>query len=130
MRKPTISLLKKKLWTVFSKFIRERDKYICFTCGRKGEGVGMHAGHFISKSIGGVALYFNEKNVNAQCYNCNINQSGNIWAYGQKLGKETVDELYGIKNQINKWTIQDYTIQDYEDKITEYNQKLKDLQKL
>ena len=42
------------------------------------------------------------------CYNCNINLGGNQYAYGVKLGKEKVDELYTIKNQINKWTEQDY----------------------
>ncbi len=107
--KQKISVLKRKLWETFSKYIRERDKYTCFTCGRKGEGSGMHAGHFISKAIGGVELFFHEENVHAQCYNCNINLGGNQWIYGQRLGKETVDKLYEIKNKvISKWTEDDY----------------------
>lgn len=119
MKKKSISTLKKKLWTLFSQYIRQRDKYICFTCGRKGEGSGMHAGHFISKSVGGIALYFHEDNVHAQCYNCNINLGGHQWEYGVRLGKEKVDELYKIKNQINKWTIE-----DYEKKIEYYKSKI------
>jgi len=105
---PSISKLKKKLWTEFSLYIRNRDKWTCFTCGRKAEGSGLHAGHFISKSVGGISLYFHEDNVNAQCYNCNINLSGNIWEYGQRLGPEKVERLYKIKNEVAKWTVEDY----------------------
>lgn len=79
----------------------------------------MHAGHFISKSVGGLALYFHEENVNAQCYNCNINLSGNIWEYGQRLGPEKVAELYKLKNETWKWGIY-----EYERKIEEYKEKL------
>lgn len=106
--KSSISKLKKKLWIVFSKWIKKRDKNICFTCGRFAEGSGMHSGHFITKSVGGIALYFHEDNVHAQCYNCNINLSGNIWEYGNRLGKEKVAELYKIKQQTNKWSLEDY----------------------
>jgi hypothetical protein len=107
--KAKISALKRKLWTVFSIYIRKRDKFICFTCGRHSEGSGMHAGHFISKAVGGIALYFHEENVHAQCYNCNINLGGNQWIYGQRLGKKTVDRLYEIKNKVSeKWTEEDY----------------------
>lgn len=114
--KVKISVLKRKLWKEFSKYIRERDKGICFTCGRKCEGSGYHAGHFIPKSVGGIALYFNEDNVHGQCYNCNINLGGNQYEYGQRLGKEMVDKLYKIKQQTNKWSESDYLekIKQYE----------------
>ena len=117
--KQNISVLKRKLWEVFSKYIRERDKYTCFICGRKGSGSSIHAGHFIPKSIGGIALYFNEKNVHACCYHCNINLGGNLYEYGIKLGKTIVDELYAIKQQTNKWTELDYLqrIEYYKDKL-------------
>lgn len=114
-KKPSILKLKKKLWTEFSLYIRNRDNWTCFTCGRKAEGSGLHAGHFISKSVGGISLYFHEDNVHAQCYNCNINLSGNIWEYGQRLGAEKVKELYIIKNQTAKWSTF-----DYEEKILYY----------
>lgn len=118
-RKQSISFLKKKLWKVFSQYIRTRDKFTCFTCGRKGEGGGMHAGHFISKSVGGIGLYFHEDNVHAQCYNCNINLSGNQWEYGQRLGAEKVAELMKIKQEVNKWSED-----DYREKIDIYEWKL------
>lgn len=120
--KPTISQLKKKLWIVFSKYIRERDNYTCFTCGRVGSGGGIHAGHFISKAVGGLALYFNEDNVHAQCYNCNVNLSGNQWEYGKKLGEEKVNELYQLKKESWKWDIV-----EYEQKIQHYKELCENL---
>jgi hypothetical protein len=116
--KSSVSKLKRRLWTEFSLFIRNRDKGICFSCGRKVEGKGYHAGHFIAKSIGGLALYFNENNVHGQCYHCNINLGGNQWEYGQRLGKEKVEELMKLKQVFTKWSEQDYL-----DKIKYYGNK-------
>lgn len=123
MKQKSISSLKKKLWVVFSKYIRLRDNYTCFTCGRKGEGSGIHAGHFISKSVGGIALYFHVENVHAQCYNCNINLSGNQWEYGQRLGKKTVEKLQKLRHETNKWSIRDYEelIEEYSEIVNNWN---------
>src|ERR1035437_5167850 len=106
--KQPISRLKRKLREVFSKYIRQSDKGICFSCGRKCEGSGYHAGHFINSSVGGITLYFNEDNVHGQCYDCNINLGGNQYEYGQRLGAEKVAELMKLKQVIAKWTEQDY----------------------
>ncbi len=103
IKKKTISQLKKKLWEVFSLYIRTRDKFTCFTCGRRGEGGGIHAGHFVPKSVGGVDLYFDEQNVHAQCYNCNINLGGNQYVYSQKLGPKVAAALYKRKGVFQKW---------------------------
>ncbi len=118
-KKVSISSLKKKLWTVFSEYIRTRDKNICFICGKYATGSAYHAGHFIPKSVGGIALYFNEDNVHGCCYHCNINLGGNLYEYGMKLGKEKCDELYEIKKQTNKWSVE-----EYESKIQLYKSKL------
>jgi len=123
-KKPTVSKLKKKLWKVFTLYIKNRDKWTCFTCGRQAKGAGMHSGHYIAKSVGGLALYFHEKNVNAQCYHCNIDLSGNSDVYIQKLigkyGEEVIDEIRLLRQEITKWTIQ-----DYEEKILFYQDRLK-----
>lgn len=119
MKSKSISSLKKKLWVVFSQYIKARDKNTCFTCGRYAEGSGMHSGHFIPKASGGLALYFNEENVHAQCYNCNINLFGRQYEYGQKLGEETVKKLYKLKQETWKWSVF-----EYEQKIKEYEEKL------
>lgn len=123
MRKKTNGQLKKDLWKVFSKYIRKRDKNKCFTCGRIGEGSGIHAGHFIGKSVGGLTLYFHEDNVHAQCYNCNINLSGNQWEYGQRLGEKKVAELMELKKKIRKISNQEYI-----DLIAYYKNILKQLE--
>lgn len=121
MKKKTNAQLKKKLWKVFSEYIRKRDGGNCFTCGRVAEGSGYHAGHFVPKSVGGITLYFHEENVHGQCYNCNINLGGNQYMYGRKLGAKA-DELYKLKQKI----VKDYP---FEQKIEEYKQKLTELPK-
>ena len=126
-KKPTLGKLKKKLWTVFSAYIRARDNYNCFTCYKRGRGKGMHAGHFIPKSVSGFSLYFSEEAVNAQCYNCNINKSGNWPAYERamirKHGKERTEELKALAFTITK----SYTEAEYLQKISEYEAKLAEL---
>lgn len=120
-KKKTKAQLKKELWKVFSLYIKKRDNNICFTCGRYAEGSGYHSGHFIPKSVGGLALYFNEENVHGQCYNCNINLGGNQYIYGEKLGKKLVNKLRKIQhNTITK----DF---DYEGKIGYYKQEVEKL---
>jgi 5-methylcytosine-specific restriction endonuclease McrA len=113
LKKKTPGKLKKDLWKVFSLFIRQRDNFTCFTCGRKGEGGGMHAGHFISKAVGGLALYFHEENVHAQCYHCNINLGGNQYEYSKRLGAEKSEELYRLKQTIVKDFPYDELIEKY-----------------
>lgn len=124
-RKPkTIGQLKKELWKWFSKFIRLRDRNICFICGKYAEGSAYHAGHFIPKSVGGLLLYFHEDNVHGCCYHCNINLGGNLYEYGMKLGKEKCDYLYSLKGITTKWTVEDYEL-----KIEEYKTKVMTLTK-
>lgn len=125
--KAKISTLKRKLWSEVSEYIRKRDKFTCFTCGRKGEGSAMHAGHFIPDAVCGILLRYDEFNINAQCFHCNINLGGWGERYAermeQKYGREFVDELRKKIHTLTKWTEQ-----DYEEKIEYYKQKIKDLQ--
>lgn len=97
MKKKTNAQLKKILWKYFSLFIRQRDKFRCFTCGRTGSGSAIHAGHFITGATCSAELYFDETNVHAQCYHDNINLSGNWVVYEQRMiekyGKKHVEEL-------------------------------------
>lgn len=109
LEKKTIPQLKKILWKHFSKYIRERDNFRCITCGKVGEGSGIHAGHFIPQSVGGEALRFDERNVFAQCYNCNINKGGWGERYAEVLecrfGREYIEKLRKIRDQERKqWT--------------------------
>lgn len=121
--KAPISKLKAKLWKVFGAYIRKRDRGICFTCGRKCDGKGYHAGHFIPKSVGGIALYFHPENVNGQCYHCNINLGGNQYEYSLRLKPKKVKKLYEIKNSLpQKWDTA-----RYEREIEWYTTLLKEL---
>ena len=111
---------------MFAKFIKKRDRYTCFTCGRRVRGKSCHAGHFIAASIGGLALYFNEINVNCQCYDCNIILHGNLEVYKERMiakyGQAIVNELWRIKNQV----ITRESEYPYEAEIARYTTKLKE----
>jgi hypothetical protein len=120
-KEKNITWHRKKLWSIFSKWIRERDNYTCFTCGKKAEGSGMHAGHFITGATCTAKLYFDEMNVHAQCYHDNINLSGNWVVYEKKMiekyGKEKVDELK-LRRTLEMGHKVDITW--YQDKIKQY----------
>lgn len=92
-RKPlTLSKWKKKVWIVFSKFIRNRDNWTCFTCGKREESGQMHAGHFIPRTHSNTL--FDEMNVHAQCSQCNMFNQGQPHIYAQKLiAKYGLDEF-------------------------------------
>lgn len=80
--------LKKRAWTVFAKWIRERDKQ-CVTCGNRNE---LQGGHFWHN-----CLDFDEENINAQCKKCNHFMSGNLASYSiyllNKLGEKKFKDL-------------------------------------
>lgn len=128
MKKPN---LKKKLWEVFSRYIRQRDNGKCFTCGLQKPWKQMQAGHFICKSIGGLGLYFHEKNVHCQCYRCNINLGGNGAIYVRKLiatyGEDVLKELYHIYDNRNDYKISDEEYLVLIDKYTPKEEKIKKL---
>jgi len=95
---------KKKAWQWCSKYIRLRDaieyqnKYpevdlgwvSCCTCSRLIHiKKNADAGHFIERGRGGMSgVYFDERNINTQCKNCN----GGF--YGGKNIKTKVDQAY------------------------------------
>ena len=100
---------KKWVWKYFSDYIRNRDNWTCFTCGKYEKGPTMHAGHFISR--GRSATMFDEKNVHAQCYGCNIVKKGNVGEYAyriiQKYGQETLNDIVLRSRQTHKFTFEE-----------------------
>lgn len=90
----------------------------------------MDAGHFISRASGGVSgVYFDERNVNLQCKQCNGFSQGFAQEYREyiinKYGEHMPDELLR----------KHYILPDMKDlamKATEefYKQKYKDLEEL
>lgn len=131
MKAKSLAKWKKDFWRVFSQYIRLRDGYKCFTCGRVGSGSGIHAGHYIPRAAGGLRLYFHERNVHAQCYHCNINLSGNSDLYSvalvSKYGNKTLATLRKLRLQDVSTPLQ-YTIEDYQKLIKQYQGKIKKLE--
>ena len=115
---------KKELDKVFSIFIRTRDNFTCFTCGRKGDRGGIDNGHYIPRGACGLELYFSEENCHAQCADCNHRLEGNRHVYKERLG-DIHDKLYNIyytRNSAMKWSQQDYL-----DKIEHYEALLRQM---
>ena len=125
----TISKLKKKLDKVFSEFIRRRNAdhlgFInCFTCGVKKHWKEHQAGHFQSRSHH--STRWDEVNVQVQCVKCNMFRQGEQYKFGlyldERYGKGTAEEL-----EQRAKTIVKINRVDYEEAITRYKQKIKDL---
>ena len=114
-KQKSISRLKKEADTVFSLFIRQRDKH-CVTCGAPAT----QAGHYVSRSW--LGLRYNEKNVNGQCVRCNIFKKGNMDEYARflirKYGAGILEEL----NKLKKPT--QFKRKDFELIISNYKSKL------
>lgn len=118
-----LSYHKKRAWDEFSKYIRARDWHEqgemfrentkvakCVTCPKiyPIEGVGtMQAGHFMPGRAN--EYLFDEQEVHAQCYNCNMNLKGNWTSYFDfmvnKFNKTKVYEMMAKKNNYKKYTI-------------------------
>ena len=101
-----VSILKRKLWTLVSKRIKERDKYICYTSKKKVEGSNAHCGHGLPSSVCGGRLRYHPKNLHCQSYNENINAGGNGVIYYQEqvkqYGQEAVNKLYLLRDRFIK----------------------------
>jgi len=123
--KKTRSQLDKKLWKIFSQYIRKRDKYICFTCGKQCDVTNSQAGHYLSRRY--TAIKYDERNVHCQCVRCNVMEHGNPIEYQRNLKaryyKELPDELYDLKN-----VYADHSVPWYEEQIQIYTDKLQSLE--
>src|SRR3990167_2637511 len=112
----TVASLKRKLWPIFSNYIRRRDNFTCITCGAK-EKI-MHAGHFIGRN-GHSNTLFDEMNVNAQCPRCNLWKEGEKPTYALKLiekyGHEEFKALVKRGNQVKQ-----FRVKELEEMIEEY----------
>lgn len=105
----TISKLKKKVWAVFSKYIRllysNYTTVKCVTCGTVKPIGEMHAGHYIHGNT--KRTYFEERNVHPQCVSCNMYKSGNLAPYAIYLesfyGVGILQELEALGNDQRTW---------------------------
>lgn len=131
--KKTVPKLKKKLWALFSIYIRMRDGLkttgsiewaLCVTCGKRYHFKMLQAGHFIAGRHAG--NLFSEEGTHAQCYNCNINLRGNTLEYRRQILK-----LYGtgadttLEEEAHK--IRKFIVPELEEMIEVYRQKIESL---
>lgn len=125
----SISKHRKELWKIFSLYIRTRDKYICCTCGKHATGGGMHAAHFITGATCTAKLYFDETNVHAGCYHCNINLSGNWVRYEEfMVGKYGIEYINALKLRRTHEMGHKVTEEWYEQQKEIYTKKLAELE--
>ena len=127
-KKPTVTVLKKKLDTIFSKYIRLKDANAlgfvdCYTCGvtKQWQKDGMQAGHFMSRKH--TITRWDERNVKPQYYTCNCHYYGRQYEFGLALNKEygegTSEELLITSKQTQK-----NNTNDLQDLIELYTNKL------
>ena len=111
-----------------SDYIRERDNFICCTCGKHGNNKTIDNGHFIGRKYW--IWRYDERNGNAQCKRpCNKDLSGNWPEYYdfmvKKYGQSVVDELINGKHKMALYTIPDLLEieQYYKDKLKELRER-------
>lgn len=119
-KKSPLQKLKAQLWELCKNITRKQYGNTCYTCNKGGlEKGNWQTGHFISSSICSTELRYDLQNLRPQCYNCNINKSGNWLAYEQHLIRDNVDvTLLKQKNEKTKNLM--YREEWYEQKIEEY----------
>ncbi len=113
-----LKTLKKRVWHVFSLYIRMRDcKFTtrtlthgkCFTCDVRLPIGQLQAGHFIAGRHN--ANLFSEEGCHAQCKTCNILKDGNVLEYRRRIidmyGDGYDEVLEKEARQIKKFTVDD-----------------------
>ena len=127
MKNKTIPQLKKTLWRLISKYVRQsqaKDGLVqCYTCGAVDHYKNMDLGHYWGRQFG--ATYFDVKrNLRIQCRRCNRFMEGNKPSFANRLivelgqkGMEKLEIDAKSKYKFNRYTL--------EQKIKEYKSKLK-----
>ena len=113
--KKTVAKVKKRVWLLFSRYIRLRDclkttgspEYgECISCGNTKSYSDLDAGHFVPKHANN---YFSQLGVHAQCRHCNSFLHGNQLGYRRGLvelyGEEMVEVLELENRPTKKFTI-------------------------
>lgn len=120
-KKKTHAALKKELDAVFSKFIRYRDQGQCFTCPKKDDPKRMQCGHFVPRQY--LAVRYDERNCNCQCYACNMLYGGQGATYAIRLAQK-YDQVTVQNLEAQRWVSVKLEPSWFEEKIKEYQQKL------
>ncbi len=122
----------KTLWRHFSLYIRLRDApengqgfQRCFTCDTIRHFKEMDAGHYVRQKNHKATVY-EEKNVHAQCKNCNMILNGNEAVHAKRIddryGEGTAEKL----EEQGRQPFKKRPLYEIEAMIGEYRQKAKD----
>lgn len=129
MRKSkSLATYKKRLWAIFSKYIRLKNADIdgmveCVTCGAFRHYTEIHAGHYHPRTDG-LATFFDERNVHPQCPGCNVFRRGNLTRYAiflrETYGEAILEELDKLRRETRQIKAPEYMelIQTYEKKLS------------
>jgi hypothetical protein len=106
-----IPTLKRKLWKLISKYVRERDNWTCITCGKQAqtddEKQYFDAGHFKPEGLY-KSVQFDLTNINCQSRGCNRYAHGKLDVYAEKLiekyGLEEFNALIERSRKIKSWS--------------------------
>ena len=95
----------KKLWKVFSEYIRRRDSDengfgSCFTCGRIIHWKKGDCGHGIGRQHKGTK--YNEKNNHLQCKHCNGFEGGKREKYKEEMNKRYGENTWELMESAAK----------------------------
>lgn len=131
-KKLTTTIARDHAWKWFSRFIRLRDSEPngtarCVTCGRvspiKGTGA-IHAGHFVAGRSN--AVLYDERNCHAQCFHCNLYNSGSWVEYErfilQKYGAAECDRLKSLR-----FIVKPMSAEEHEEVSEVYRKKVEEL---
>jgi hypothetical protein len=135
-RKPkntSTAKLKRRLWPIFSLYIRLRDANSsgyarCVTCNKLYHVKQLQAGHFVPGRHN--SILYDERNVHAQCYLCNMILKGNPRKYDAfmraKYGQDVIDELDSMDADMRRWTPAELLelIQHYKQRVKELSYKI------
>ena len=131
----TLSSLKRKVWVLFSLYIRMRDclkttgtltHCKCITCTKLLELKEAQAGHFVDRRHS--ATLFDETNVHAQCGRCNVYLDGEILKYRREIIR-LYGEGYDVQLEEKAIETKKFTIAELEEMKEAYKEKIKELLK-
>ena len=131
MKKKSVSSLKKKAWSLFSKYLRMKyadsdGNCECYTCGEVKHWKELQAGHILDGRYNSILFEWNC--VKPQCYRCNCMLNGNKEEYIPKFMREYGEEEFARLKRLKHTTVS-FSISDLEDKIDELKTKIKELEK-
>lgn len=115
----------KKLWKVFSEYIRRRDSNDeglgnCFTCGRLIHWTNGDCGHGIGRQH--KATKYNERNNHLQCKKCNGFEGGMREKYKEEMNKRYGDNTWDLMEVASK---KSFKWAQFEiDQLTNYYKKI------